>query len=59
LAPNFFKELENTSNGRTESNVQYKSIFEKRKINIPSVIRTEGTYVYLSWIYMWCGTLQL
>jgi len=57
VAPNFLLEI--TSQTRSESNMQYKSIFEKKKITIPQVIRTEGTYVYLSWIYMWCATLPL
>ena len=34
-------------------------MFTKQKINIPQVCRDEGTYVYITWIYMWCATLWM
>ncbi len=34
-------------------------MFKRQKINIPFVSRVEGTYVYIAWIYVWCGTLWM
>jgi hypothetical protein len=34
-------------------------MFKRQKINIPQVHRKEGTYVYITWIYVWCGTLWM
>ena len=44
---------------RTESKQAFRSLFQRQKINIPQVSRTEGTYVYITWIYMWCSTLWM
>jgi hypothetical protein len=44
---------------RTESKPAFKSLFQRQKINIPQVSRTEGTYVFITWIYMWCATLWM
>lgn len=34
-------------------------MFKRQKINIPQVSRTEGTYVYITWIYIWCSSLWM
>lgn len=46
---------------RTDSKIHngQKSIFKRQKITIPQVSRTMGTYVYITWIYIWCGTLWM
>jgi hypothetical protein len=46
---------------RTESRVAagQRSMFTRHKITIPQVSRTMGTYVYITWIYIWCGTLWM
>ena len=48
------------SKNRTYSKINnFKSVFKRQPINIPYVSRTEGTYVYITWIYMWCATLWM
>lgn len=34
-------------------------MFSRHQIKIPQVSRTMGTYVYITWIYIWCGTLWM
>ncbi|CDW84381.1 UNKNOWN [Stylonychia lemnae] len=57
LAANLERQLQ--TNWRTESRPQYKSLFQRQKINIPQVSKFEGTYVHITWIYVWCATLWM
>ena len=58
VAKNLEHIYQKNQNYRTESRV-HRSMYKRNKINIPQVSRTVGTYVYITWIYVWCGTLHM